>query len=718
MAEDQPQSIQTRIAALKLNQVGRVPSGPPPSYEQTTNNTSTNSNGRPRPPPPPRPSLPARPNVPGRAASTNVPPTADYAPVSNGGISNLPEGGQPSANSNGMDGISRPALPPRTSTLSSQSSALPSRRTSEVPALPSRQHSLAPSTVSRRPSDYSLNRQPSNESISSIATARSGTSAISNGTSITSGRSDTFSIRAPTFDASALPALPPKRTQEEKEATYKKYNKAASTTSRFAALKATKSTPNVQQKQVGTTPPPAAPMNVLPAPGLPSRTPSIQEEDPPQPILPARPQRQVVEPPPPRKSALLLGLNSGTTTNPPVPAARPISVSRFDGAAAPPPIPAASKPDLAALQASKPDMNRYAAAPAATSCLLCRDFSGPDAHAQRFPRESLPTQDIGWVAQQLTAPFPSPTDKARALFTWLHHNISYDTVAFFNHNVKPSTPQSTLSSGLAVCEGYAGLFAAMAMKVGLEAVVVGGHGKGYGYSKLQPGKPLPAYKAGHAWNAAKIDGGQWKLIDCCWGAGTVNGKNQPYTKGFAPERFTQSNEDFGLDHFPGDNSKQFRNDGRVVGWEEYILGNKNGCGADFFSGFISGEGLTAKSFQPVSNPIVRSQIPGPTIRFSFQKKCPHWDPIRNGKGPYYLYVLTLSALEGTDRNHVPFETNGSVWWCDVPVADLGPPGSKVGLWAATSFDGADGRGLTIGRYRERRKWCSPGMGGVCKWEVA
>lgn len=146
----------------------------------------------------------------------------------------------------------------------------------------------------------------------------------------------------------------------------------------------------------------------------------------------------------------------------------------------------------------------------------------------------------------------------------MYGSVRADTVSFFNNNVRPATPQSTLQSGVAVCEGYAGLFAALALKSGLEAQVISGHGKGYGYAALRPGDALPPYSAGHAWNVVKIDRGQWKLIDCCWGAGVVNGKGRPYEKRFAPERFTQSNDDFGLDHFPGDNSKQFRSGGRVV----------------------------------------------------------------------------------------------------------------------------------------------------------
>ena len=536
--QPQPQSIAERIAALKLGQNGQAPqtpSSPPPSYDQAIR-------GRKKPPPP----LPSRPGANIRTQSSNNPPVQDYGSVANNHRGNLPEG-QPNPSSYGMDGISRPMLPPRTSTQSipAPSPSLPPRRPSESPALPARRPSEAPSVGSRRPSEFTLSRRTSNDSMSSVNTARSGVSAVSNGTSVTSGDR---SVKAPAYDPSALPALPPKRTQEEKEADRKKYDRAVS--GKRLALKTVKSTPNVQPKQVGTTPPPPPRPTVVPPPSLPARTATIQD-DPPR-IEP--PPRQRTEPPPPKRSALSMGMNNASNTPPPVPSARPGSVPQSNSAA-PPPVPASSKPDLAALQASKPKMGGASAAPTtspAAMCLHCRDFSGPDNHAARFPRESLPSQDIAWLAQQLTAPFPSHTDKARAIFTWLHHNVAYDTVSFFNNNVKPSTPQSTLTSGLAVCEGYAGLFAALAMKVGLEAYVVSGHGKGFGYSALNPGDPLPPYSAGHAWSVVKIDGGQWKLVDCCWGAGVVQGKGQPYKKRFAPERFTQSNEDFGLDHFPGD----------------------------------------------------------------------------------------------------------------------------------------------------------------------
>ena len=291
----------------------------------------------------------------------------------------------------------------------------------------------------------------------------------------------------------------------------------------------------------------------------------------------------------------------------------------------------------------------------------------------------------------------------------------YDTKAFFSGNIRPSTPQSTLETGLAVCEGYAGLFAALALKAGLEAYVVSGHGKGFGYSQLKPGDPLPAYDAGHAWNAVKIDNGQWKVIDACWGAGSLC--NNVYKQSFSPERFTQSNDDFGFDHFPGESSRQYREDGRVMSWEEYITGSKRGCAAQFFSGYTNGEGISEPSFRPAQNPIVLAQQ-GPTVRFSFQKVCPHWSPERNGKGAHVLYTLAIDNLEGTPRNHMPFETNGDVWWCDVPVRDLGHAGQSVKVLAVTSWRGGDGRGLTAREYKEWQGKVAMAWAFVAKWDIA
>lgn len=57
-------------------------------------------------------------------------------------------------------------------------------------------------------------------------------------------------------------------------------------------------------------------------------------------------------------------------------------------------------------------------------------------------------------------------------------------------------------------------------------MVCSGASKGYGHSPLEPGQAVPPYKSTHAWNAVKIDNGEWKLIDSCWGAGALGCQNR------------------------------------------------------------------------------------------------------------------------------------------------------------------------------------------------
>ena len=551
-----------------------------------------------------------------------------------------------------------------------------------------------------------LSRKASNDSVSSMATTRSSVSAMSNGTSMTS-RSERYAVRAPEFNPSALPALPPKRTKEEVQAHDQKYNAlrpGKSTSGSLSNVFRKTSAPNVPtrpQLQSKSTPP------------LPARNGVRQEQPTPiQEEAQAEPPSRRVIAPPPRKSALTMGF--GNTAQPKQNHTEQSgSVPAIE--CTPPPIPTSSRPDLAALQASKPTTGAAAPAQHASgggSCLKCRDFSGPDNHAARFPRESIPSNDVGWLAHQLTSPFPNATDKARAIFTWLHHNIAYDVVALRNNAVKPSTPQSTLSSGLAVCEGYAGLFAALAVKVGLEAVVVGGASKGGDYQQQGPNDRVPPFKSDHAWNACRFDDGNWHLIDPCWGAGTVN-PGEPYKKGFNPRRFTESNIDFGRSHFPTDNSKQYREDGSLLSWEDFSRGHQTGTQATVYPGESGEEGLAPPSFSPLTNPIVRAHQ-GPMTRFMFQKVCPHWDPVRCGRGQYYLYVLHLKGLDGTQRNHIPFEQGDGVWWCDVPTADLG---DGANIYSVTQFDGRDGRGLTLQEYKQRKGRVGMSFGGVAAWNV-
>ncbi|KAI9810540.1 MAG: hypothetical protein M1827_006213 [Pycnora praestabilis] len=698
MAEESPQpaSIQARIAALNLGHVGRGPGSPPPTAQSQTRS-------QPRAPAPPPPIN--RPSIDQRRKTTNYPPTQSH-----GSAATRQAGNEPIGVCN--DNISPPPTIFRSPDYQSQSP-----KPSLPPRLPPRRPSQAsPSLPPRRPSEQMLARRDSTESISSTVSGISSISALSIGTARTStSRSPSIDagsssrVRAPAYDPSTLPPLPPKKSKEEKKNAQVRI-----------PLKPTYSSPVITVTK--KTPPPT--------PALPPRLPARRSE------LLGDCMRDPVELPSkahltyPKRSALSFGLNkpiepptiSNSITNDVSTIETPKSTDPT-----PPPVPFASRPNLSQLQASKPRPSPQIQS--SDSCLKCRDFSGPDSHAARFPRESIPSTSIDWLASQLCSPFPSSTDKARSIFTWLHHNVAYDTAAFFSGNLKPSTPSSTLSSGLAVCEGYAGLFAALAIKAGLEAVVVSGHGAGYGHVALRPGDPIPPFSTGHAWNAVRIDNGQWKLIDACWGAGNVSGSggkgngSGSYTKAFKPERFIQDNEEFGLDHFPSDDTYFFRADGCIPTWEEYILPPPGGERPQVYS-VASDLGLSAPSFTPTHKQIPISTLPSAQwIRFQFTKLCPHYTFPTSGPKAPYVFVLAVNgsarAREKNKKDFVPFETtpDHAVWWLDIAPQDLGEPGQDVSCFFVRTIGDDDGRGWSVDRYREAKGRKGMGFGGAAKWEL-
>lgn len=72
-------------------------------------------------------------------------------------------------------------------------------------------------------------------------------------------------------------------------------------------------------------------------------------------------------------------------------------------------------------------------------------------------------------------------------------------------------------------------------EVGIECQEVPGHSKGIGYRQ---GLSLKNVKSDHLWNAVLL-GGQWFLLDACWGAGRVDMDHESFVKRFerGRERF-------------------------------------------------------------------------------------------------------------------------------------------------------------------------------------
>lgn len=290
--------------------------------------------------------------------------------------------------------------------------------------------------------------------------------------------------------------------------------------------------------------------------------------------------------------------------------------------------------------------------------------------------------------------------------------MAYDTHGFFNNCIPHHhTPAEQIFSGKAVCQGYAEVYKAIANAAGLECVLISGHGKGYSYHDLQPGAPVPPEESNHAWNAVRIDGGEWKVIDACWGAGHL-GDDKLYHKKFSPEMFYLPNEIIGKKHFPTDRRHFYRADGRILTWEEYIVGD--GPRPCWYSD-ADEEGLDQYSLEPrtATIPVYSGQV----VRFQFSKVCVHWDPEKNGAGKPYLYVVAIEGRDGRKKDHVPMDTDGFWWWVDIPAIDLGMPGQKLAVFAVATFCDKSARGMTKEQWLGKKGAYSYQFSGVCAWDL-
>lgn len=168
-----------------------------------------------------------------------------------------------------------------------------------------------------------------------------------------------------------------------------------------------------------------------------------------------------------------------------------------------------------------------------------------DAHARACP--AAVKTNIDAIALYLAKAAHTDMEKARAIYVWLTDNITYDANGFNYGNYGENTPEEVLRTRTAVCAGFADLYTALGLRLGLQIKTVIGYAKGFGYN---PGDGF--YDSNHAWNAIFIDG-KWRIFDATWG----QGYGQPgkygelvHTKAFNPDWFDIEPEYAIFTHFP------------------------------------------------------------------------------------------------------------------------------------------------------------------------
>lgn len=149
------------------------------------------------------------------------------------------------------------------------------------------------------------------------------------------------------------------------------------------------------------------------------------------------------------------------------------------------------------------------------------------------------------MAEKITAWSETPKEQLRAIFSWIAYHIEYDTRALRLGKSSDAAPLEVVQKGRAVCHGYSNLFAALSKAVNIDAYVISGFSKGYGFEDR---KKLE--KADHAWNAVLLNN-QWKLVDATWGAGYLNNRGR-YVSRMQEKYFLADPYFFVTEHLPED----------------------------------------------------------------------------------------------------------------------------------------------------------------------
>jgi len=152
------------------------------------------------------------------------------------------------------------------------------------------------------------------------------------------------------------------------------------------------------------------------------------------------------------------------------------------------------------------------------------------------------------IALELTKDLNSDIEKARAIYIWITHNISYD------YSLLKNLPEYTSAKDMVVyvlkkrtgiCQHYSDLFLDMTQSVGLKTFLITGYTRDYKGTIAD---------VSHAWNAIKIDS-KYYFIDTTWSAGHI--KDDRYIRAFNDNYFLILPEVFIKTHIAFDPIYQF-----------------------------------------------------------------------------------------------------------------------------------------------------------------
>jgi len=176
------------------------------------------------------------------------------------------------------------------------------------------------------------------------------------------------------------------------------------------------------------------------------------------------------------------------------------------------------------------------------------DYSKIDKQSGTIPSYLKTAPEIaGYLTKGLT----NPTEKVRAIYYWISHNIKYDVSLLGTVNISYQAGErnllnEVLNKRMGVCQHYAVLFNACCKSVGIQSYTISGYTTQNGVLA----------NLSHAWNAVVINGNYYE-IDATWAAGYI--QSGKFKQEFTDLYFLISPTVFIRTHMPFDPIWQFLN---------------------------------------------------------------------------------------------------------------------------------------------------------------
>jgi Transglutaminase-like superfamily len=174
-----------------------------------------------------------------------------------------------------------------------------------------------------------------------------------------------------------------------------------------------------------------------------------------------------------------------------------------------------------------------------------RDFTAIDAYVKSLgPLDSM---SMGTINNVVSNKFTDKMDKARAIYYWIAHHITYDVKAARINSTVKNTPADVLLYRKATGIGFASLFQDMCSSADIRCLTVDGFIKN---STQQIGEKDS--EINHSWVVVQL--GQspetWYYVDPAFGSGYADAEMKVFTPYYTDAYFFTEKETFNLQHYP------------------------------------------------------------------------------------------------------------------------------------------------------------------------